>query len=92
MTEVAEQTGSHYGRVWAFFAMGRVYLLDEAAACAAESAGVMLPLVALERAELARVLGDDAARRDALREAHRLSVKGGATIQAERIARLLSAS
>jgi class 3 adenylate cyclase len=44
------------------------------------------PLVGLERAELAHLLGDEKARRRELREAHRLFVEMGAAGHAERVA------
>jgi hypothetical protein len=47
------------------------------------------PHVHLERAELARLLGDDAARQRELREAHRLFIEMGATIRATEIAKEL---
>jgi adenylate cyclase len=49
------------------------------------------PFVHLERAELARLLGDEAGYQRDLREAHRLFCEMGATGQAERISRQLSA-
>jgi class 3 adenylate cyclase len=49
------------------------------------------PLIYVERAELARLLGDEAAYQRELREAHRLFVEMGATGHAERISRQLSA-
>ena len=49
------------------------------------------PFVLLERAELARITGDQAAYRDALREARRLFATIGATVHAERVARLTEA-
>jgi tetratricopeptide (TPR) repeat protein len=45
-----------------------------------------LPFIARERAELARLLGDDASREHQLREAHRLFVEMGATGYAEQVA------
>jgi len=49
------------------------------------------PLIHVERAELARLLGDDAAYQCELREALRLFVAMGATGHAERISRQLAA-
>jgi adenylate cyclase len=49
------------------------------------------PLIHVERAELARLLGDEATYQRALREAHRLFVEMGATGHAERISRQLAA-
>jgi len=43
------------------------------------------PLIHVERAELARLLGDEAGYQRELREAHRLFVEMGATGHAERI-------
>jgi len=43
--------------------------------------------LSLERAELARLIGDGAARERALREAHRLFTEMGATARAEQMAR-----
>jgi class 3 adenylate cyclase len=45
------------------------------------------PLLWLERAELARLTGDEAGRQRALRDAHRLFVEIGATARAEQVAR-----
>ena len=50
------------------------------------------PHVYLERAELARLAGDEATRRREFGEAHRLFVEMGATGHAERIAPLLAES
>jgi hypothetical protein len=47
--------------------------------------------VGLERAELARLLGDGGARQRELREAHRLFTEMGATARAERVAKDLAA-
>jgi tetratricopeptide (TPR) repeat protein len=47
------------------------------------------PFLHVERAEFARLLGDDAARRRDLREAHRLFLEIGAPIRAEQVAREL---
>ena len=48
------------------------------------------PHIHLARAELADVLGDEAARRREMREAHRLFTAIGATGWAERVAKTLS--
>jgi hypothetical protein len=45
------------------------------------------PFLELERAEFARLTGDEASRADALRAAHRLFVEIGTTSRAEQIAR-----
>jgi adenylate cyclase len=45
------------------------------------------PLLHLQRAELARLTGDEASREHTLREAHRLFVEIGATARAEQVAR-----
>ena len=45
------------------------------------------PFLLLERAELARLTGDDTTRQHELREAHRLFVEIGATARAEQVAR-----
>ena len=47
------------------------------------------PFLHVERAELARLSGDDTARRRELREAHRLFTEIGAPIRAEQVAREL---
>jgi hypothetical protein len=47
------------------------------------------PLLHVERAELARLTGDEATRRRELREAHRLFLEIGAPIRAEQVAREL---
>ena len=47
------------------------------------------PFLHVERAELARLTGDDASRERALREAHRLFLKIGAPIRAAEVAREL---
>ncbi len=53
-------------------------------------ARVYTPFIHVERAELARLLGDEAAYQRELREAHRLFTAMGATGHAERISRQLS--
>src|SRR5262245_17044993 len=50
------------------------------------------PFIHLERAELARRLGDETARQRELREAHRLLTEMGATARAERVAQDLAAT
>jgi hypothetical protein len=45
------------------------------------------PLLRIERAELPRLTGDEAARERELREAHRLFTEIGAPIRAEQVAR-----
>ena len=45
------------------------------------------PFLRVERAELARLTGDEAARERELREAHRLFVEVGAPLRAEQVAR-----
>ena len=49
------------------------------------------PFLHLERAELARLTGDEAGWEHALREAHRLFVEIGATVRAEQVAREIGA-
>jgi tetratricopeptide (TPR) repeat protein len=64
--------------------------LTEAEQVIAETGATSLaPLVLLERAELARLEGDDASRERALREAHGLFTEMGATARAEQVARQL---
>ena len=48
------------------------------------------PFLHVERAELARLKGDDAARRRDLREAHRLFLEIGAPIRAAEVAKELA--
>jgi AraC-like DNA-binding protein len=50
------------------------------------------PFVHIERAELARLNGDEAARRRELREAHRLFLEIGAPIRAAEVAKELGLS
>ena len=52
---------------------------------------VYTPFIHVERGELARLLGDEAAYQCELREAHRVFVAMGATGHAERISRQLAA-
>jgi hypothetical protein len=47
------------------------------------------PFLCIERAELARLIGDEAARERELREAHRLFTEIGAPIRSEQVAREL---
>jgi hypothetical protein len=47
------------------------------------------PFLCIESAELARLNGDDTARRRELREAHRLFLEIGAPIRAEQVAKEL---
>ena len=49
------------------------------------------PFLHVERAELARLTGDERARERELREAHRLFLEIGAPIRAEQVARELAA-
>jgi tetratricopeptide (TPR) repeat protein len=66
-------------------------LLTEAAALVDATGALNLsPVIDLERAEVARVGGDAAARRRALQSAHRGFASIGATGHAERVARLLA--
>jgi class 3 adenylate cyclase/tetratricopeptide (TPR) repeat protein len=62
-------------------------LRDAAAVIDATEARVFTPQVHVERAALARVLGDEATHRRELREAHRLFTEMGATARAEQAAR-----
>ena len=48
------------------------------------------PFLHVERAELARLNGDDATRQRELREAHRLFLEIGAPIRAEQVAKELA--
>ena len=50
-------------------------------------ANAYAPLIRLERAELARLIGDGPARERQLREAQRLFVEMGATARAQQLAR-----
>jgi hypothetical protein len=47
------------------------------------------PFIHVERAELARLDGDEAVRQRELREAHRLFIEIGATARAEQVAKEL---
>jgi hypothetical protein len=61
--------------------------LDRARAAAEATGGrVYIPFIHLERAELARRCGDDAACRRERREAQRLFIEIGATARAEQLA------
>ena len=62
-------------------------LRDAAAVIEATEARVFTPQVHVERAALARVLGDAAGHQRELREAHRLFTAMGATARAEQVAR-----
>src|SRR5262249_54775449 len=66
-------------------------LRDADAVIEATEARVFTPQVHVERAALARVLGDEDTRQRELREAHRLSTEMGATARAEQVARELAA-
>jgi len=67
-------------------------ILAEAEQLVAETgAMIYLPEVHLERAEAARLAGDEVARHRELLEAHRLFTALGATRRAERVARELGA-
>ena len=50
------------------------------------------PFLHVERAELARLTGDEATRQRELREAHRLFLEIGAPIRAEQVAKELGAA
>jgi adenylate cyclase len=88
----------------AHLALARVLLRAEGAAASGEieaalhaacalvegtGARVLEPFILLERAELARLTGDEPARRRALREAQRLFTEVGAPLRAEQVARAL---
>ena len=62
-------------------------LRDATAVIEATEARVFTPQVHVERAALARVLGDEATRQHELREAHRLFTAMGATARAEQVAK-----
>jgi tetratricopeptide (TPR) repeat protein len=67
-------------------------LLDEATELIGETgANSYAPLVQLERAELARAVGDAETYERALREVHQLFVEIGAPLRAERIEKIVSA-
>ena len=103
---VARERGMQMGECAAHLALGRVLVRSEGprAPEAAESALAQAsslvgetgaeryrPFIHLERAELARLLGDGGARQLELREAHRLFTEMGATARAERVAKDLAA-
>src|SRR5438094_5078436 len=67
-------------------------LRDAAALIDATEARAYAPEVNVERAELARVVGDEVGRQRELREAHRLFTEMGATARAEQVARELGSS
>jgi tetratricopeptide (TPR) repeat protein len=96
----------HTFEVNAHLARARALLGSDGAAAAAEveaalhdaeavvertEARAFAPLIHVERAELARLLGDEAAYQRELREAHRLFTEMGATPHAERVAKELRA-
>jgi hypothetical protein len=66
-------------------------LRDAAAVIEATEARVFTPQVYVERAALARVLGDAEGHQRELREAHRLFSEMGATARAEQVAKELGA-
>src|SRR5262249_20271311 len=51
---------------------------------------IVEPFICLERAELARLSGDETTRQQELREAHRLFLEIGAPIRAEEVAKELT--
>src|SRR5262249_56332097 len=65
-------------------------LRDADAVIEATEARIFTPQVHVERAALARVLGDEPTRQRELREAHRLFTEMGATARAEQGARQLN--
>jgi adenylate cyclase len=65
-------------------------LRDADAGIEATEARIFTPQVHVERAALARVLGDEPTRQRELREAHRLFTEMGATARAEQVARQLN--
>jgi hypothetical protein len=102
---VAQQRGTRLAECDAYLALARVLLGSEGVKARAaiehalgeaerlvEETGARrdAPLICLERAELARVSGDQGARQRELREAHRLFTEMDATIRAERVAKELS--
>ena len=66
-------------------------LRDATAVIEATEAHVFTPQVHVERAALARVLGDEPTRQREFREAHRLFTEMGATARAEQVAKELTA-
>jgi len=104
---VARERGMQMGECAAHLALGRVLVrsegprareaaesaLAQASSLAAETgAARYAPFIHLERAELARRVGDDTARQRELSEAHRLFAEMGATARAERVAQELAAT
>jgi tetratricopeptide (TPR) repeat protein len=104
---LARERGMQMGECAAHLALGRVLVRSEGprAPEAAESALAQAsslvaetgaaryaPFIHLERAELARRVGDDTARQRELSEAHRLLAEMGATARAERVAQELAAT
>jgi hypothetical protein len=100
----ARELGARILEIRARLALARVLLTSEeeagvnavaqnldAAIALIESTGAegYRPFLLVERAELARLLGDEATRERELREAHRLYAEMGATGHAERLAREL---
>jgi hypothetical protein len=81
-----ERTGSNQsGQIFAYLSLGRG---DRAMALSlAEEA---IAYLCVQRAELAQLSGDDAARQGRLREAHRLFVEMGATGRAAEISAQLA--
>ena len=63
--------------------------LDETSRFVEEWSKAFGPFVCLERAELARLLGDETTRQRELREAHRLFTEMGAPIRAAEVAKEL---
>jgi tetratricopeptide (TPR) repeat protein len=103
---VARERGMRMAECAAHLALGRVLLQSEGAhargpveAALAQASSLVGetgaekygPFIHLERAELARLLCDEAARQRELREAHRLFTKMGATARAEWVAKGLAA-
>jgi tetratricopeptide (TPR) repeat protein len=99
---VVERQGTRIHAIGAHLALARALLrtegvgaraavehaLDRSARLVTETgARRWQPLVHLARAELARLAGDDAARRHELGRAHRLFTEMGATARAEQVAR-----
>ena len=76
-------------RAGAVFERHHRMLRDATAVIEATEARVFTPQVHVERAALARVLGDEATHQRELREAHRLFTEMDATARAEQVAREL---
>jgi tetratricopeptide (TPR) repeat protein len=102
----ARERGMRMAECAAHLALGRVLLrsegthakgpieadLSEASSLVVETGAERYrPFILLEQAELARLLGDEAARRRELHEAHRLFSEMGAPARAERVAKELAA-